>query len=159
MLYFPRLLLVARARLGDDAADVADRAHELLLDRLLQRLVATVRDLLAAPASRPEVGDDLLAEAVGRRADDGDLLLDGLEEPFVGLSSSLVLRSLTLRLVDVGFGVVEVVLEERLGLLLVGVHEGLGDLLLEQLQVLLVEDVLEELEVLLARCRRRGRPP
>ena len=41
---------------------------------------------------------------------------------------------------------VEVVLEQRLGLLLVGVDERLGDVLLEQLQIDLVQRVLQELE-------------
>ena len=76
-----------------------------------------------------------------------------LRKPSSGCSSSLVLRSFTLRLVHEGLGVVEVVLEERLGLLLVGVDEGLGDLLLEDLEVLLVEDVLQELEVAACACR------
>src|SRR6266404_9718307 len=71
-----RLLLVPRARLGDDAANVAHRRHELLLDRFLERLVGAVGDALAAAARRPEVGDHLLTE------------------PF-GCSASLVLRSFT----------------------------------------------------------------
>src|SRR5256712_7007625 len=145
-----RLLLVPRARLGDDAADVAHRRHELLLDCFLERLVGAVGDALAATARRPEVGDDFLTEPFGRRADDRDLLLDRLEEALVGLQLLLGVAVLHPRLVDEGLGVVEVVLEERLGLLLVGVDEGLGDLLLEELQVLLVEDVLQGLEVLLA---------
>src|SRR5208283_232674 len=36
------LLLVAGARLGDDARDVADAGHQLFLDRFLERLVALV---------------------------------------------------------------------------------------------------------------------
>src|SRR6266566_3098256 len=149
-----RLLLVTRARLGDDAADVAHRRHELLLDRFLERLVGAIGDALAAAARRPEVGDHLLTEPFGGRADDRDLLLDRLQEPLVGLQLLLGVAILHPRLVDERLGVVEVVLEERLGLLLVGVDERLGDLLLEQLQVLLVQDVLEELEVLLARVVR-----
>src|SRR6266478_1128461 len=149
-----RLLLVPRARLGDNAADVAHRRHELLLDRFLERLVGTVGDALAAAARRPEVGDHLLTEPFGRRADDRDLLLDRLEEALVGLQLLLGVAVLHSRLVDERFGVIEVVLEGRLGLLLVGVDERLGDLLLEQLEVLLVEHVLEELEELLARVVR-----
>src|SRR6266404_6202679 len=149
-----RLLLVPRARLGDDAADVAHRRHELLLDRFLERLVGAVGDALAAAARRPEVGDHLLTEPFGRRADDRDLLLDRLQKPLVGLQLLLGVAVLDSRLVDERFGVVEVVLEERLGLLLVGVYERLGDLLLEQLEVLLVEHILEELEELLARVVR-----
>src|SRR5213596_452035 len=145
-----RLLLVTRARLGDDTADVAHRRHELLLDRFLERLVGAIGDALAAAARRPEVGDHLLTEPFGGRADDRDLLLDRLQEPLVGLQLLLGVAILHPRLVDERLGVVEVVLEERLGLLLVGVDERLGDLLLEQLEVLLVEHVLEELEVLLA---------
>src|SRR6266566_4248426 len=141
-----RLLLVPRARLGDDAADVAHRRHELLLDRFLERLVGAVGDALAAAARRPEVGDHLLTEPFGRRADDRDLLLDRLQKPLVGLQLLLGVAVLHPRLVDERFGVVEVVLEERLGLLLVGVDERLGDLL--------VEHVLEELEELLARVVR-----
>src|SRR6266498_5883133 len=49
------LLLVAGAGLGDDAADVSHRRHELLLDRFLQRLVALVADPVAAAARGPEV--------------------------------------------------------------------------------------------------------
>ncbi len=36
------LLLVTGTRLGDDAADVANRVHQLLLNGLLQRLVGGV---------------------------------------------------------------------------------------------------------------------
>src|SRR3972149_5991623 len=38
-----------------------------------------------AAAGGPEVRDDLLAEALRGRTDDGDLLFDRLEEPFVRL--------------------------------------------------------------------------
>src|SRR4029077_19776377 len=68
------LLLVTGACLRDDPADVAHRRHELLLDGLLERLVAAVADLLPAPALRPEIRDHLLAEALGGGADDRDLL-------------------------------------------------------------------------------------
>src|SRR5262245_36130909 len=73
------LLLVARAGLGDDAADVAHGGHQLLFDGLLQRLVGAIRHAFAPPAGGPQVRNDLLAEPFGGGADDGDLLLDGLE--------------------------------------------------------------------------------
>src|SRR2546426_347085 len=94
-----RLLLVPRARLGDDAADVAHRRHELLLDRFLERLIGAVGDALAAAARRPEVGDHLLTEPFGRRADDRDLLLDRLQKPLVGLQLLLGVAFLHPRLV------------------------------------------------------------
>src|SRR5262245_11417925 len=144
------LLLVAGPRLRDDPADVAHGGHQLLLDGLLQRLVGAIGNSLPAPARRPQIGDDLLPEALRRGTDDRDLLLDGLEESLVGLQLLLGVPVLDPRLVDERLGVVEVVLEERLGLLLVGEDEGLGDLLLENLEVLLVQHVLEKLEVLLA---------
>src|SRR5206468_11330246 len=94
------LLLVPSARLGDDPADVAHGRHELLLDRLFERLVGPVGHALAAAARGPEVRDHLLAEALRRGADDRDLLLDRLEEPLVRLQ--LLLRAAVLhpRLVD-----------------------------------------------------------
>src|SRR5262249_410184 len=144
------LLLVARPSLRDDAADVTHGGYQLLLDGLLQRLVGAIGDTFAAPARSPEVRDDFLAEPLGRGADDGDLLLDGLEESLVGLQLLLRVTVLDLRLVDEGLRVVEVVLEQRLRLLLVGVDECLRALLLENLEILLVQDVLEELEILLA---------
>src|SRR6266478_3869598 len=94
-----RLLLVPRARLGDDAADVAHRRHQLLLDRFLERLVAPVADAVAPAARRPEIGDDLLAEAFRRGTDDRDLLLDRLQEALVGLQLFLGVAVLDLGLV------------------------------------------------------------
>src|SRR6202043_1563141 len=74
------LFLVAGASLGDDPRDVAHRGHQLLLDRLLQRLVAAVADLLTAPRGRPQIGDHFLAETVSGGADDRYLLLDRFQE-------------------------------------------------------------------------------
>src|SRR5208282_3756336 len=74
------LLLVARARLRDNPRDIAHRGHQLLLDRLFERLIAAVADLLAAPRRRPQIGDYFLPEAVGGRPDNRDLFLDRFEE-------------------------------------------------------------------------------
>src|SRR5581483_10478991 len=145
---FFRLLLVAHARFGNDPAQIAHRGDELFLDRFLQRLVTAVVDLFAAPVGCPEIGDHLLAKAVGRRADDRDLLLDGLHKALVGRQLFLGVAVLDLALVDVGLGVIEVVLEQRLGLLLIGIDERPGDFLLEDLQILLVQRVLEEFQIL-----------
>ena len=77
-----------------------------------------------------------------------------LRKPSSGCSSSLVLRSLHLGLVDVGLGMIEVVLEQRLGLLLIGVNESFRDLSFSSIsEVLLVQRVLQELRYCL-RCRR-----
>ena len=72
-----------------------------------------------------------------------------LRKPSSGLHLVAGVAVLDLGLGDVGLGVVEVVLEQRLGLLLEAVDERLGDVLLEHLQIGLVQGVLEELEVLL----------
>src|SRR6185437_982316 len=77
------LLLVAGAGLGDDPRDVAHRGPQLLFDRLFERLVAAVADFLAAPRGRPQVGDHFLAETVGGRADNRDLLLDRFQEALI----------------------------------------------------------------------------
>src|SRR5581483_8169885 len=96
-----------------------------------------------------------LAEAFGGRADNRDLLFDRLEEAFVGRELLLGIAIANLGLVDVGLGVVEVVLEERLGLFLVGEDERARDLFLQQIEVFLVQRVLEEFEILLARVVRQ----
>src|SRR5262249_23275018 len=92
-----RLLLVTRPRLRDDAADVAAGGRQLVLEGLLGGLVGGVGDPLSPPAGRPQVGDALLPEAFRRRADDRDLLLDGLEESLVGLQLLLGVPVLDLR--------------------------------------------------------------
>ncbi len=46
---------------------------------------------------------------------------------------------------------IEIVLKQRFGLFLVGIHKGAGDFLFEDLQILLVQRVLQKFEVLLAR--------
>src|ERR1700732_2751863 len=132
------LLLVAGAGLGDDPRDVAYRGHQLLLDRFLQWLVAAIADLLAAPRGRPQVGDHFLAETVGGRADDRYLLPDRFQEALVRRQLFLGVAVAHLGLVDVSLSVVEIVLEQSLGLLLVGVDEGARDLFLEQFEILLV---------------------
>src|SRR5713101_7542159 len=120
-----RLLLVPRARLGDDAADVAHRRHELLLDRFLERLVGAIGDALAAAARRPEVGDHLLTEPFGRRADDRDLLLVGVDERL----GDLLLEQLEVLLVEHVLEKLEVLLAAVVGevRLLDHVDEGLAD--------------------------------
>ena len=109
-----RLLFVAHSRLGNHSAEIPDRRDQLFLDGLLQRLVAPVVDLLAPAVGRPQIGDDFLAETVGGRADDGDLLFDGFHEAFVRRQLFFGVAVFDLALVDVGFGVIEVVLEQRL---------------------------------------------
>ncbi len=124
------LLLVTGARLGDDAADVTDRVHQLLFDGLFQGLVGGVAQRLTTTHAGPEVCDHLLAKAVGSRADNRDLLLDGFEEPLVGLHLLLGHVILDLGLGHVGLGIVEVVLEECLRLILEAKDKRLGDVLL-----------------------------
>ena len=79
------------------------------------------------------------------------MLLDRLQEALVGLQLFLGVAVLDLGLVDERLGVIEVVLEQRFGLLLVRIDERPGDLFLEHLEVFLVQRVLQVFQELLAR--------
>src|SRR6266850_2639732 len=108
---FLRLLLVTHPRLGDDPAQVSDRRDELFLDRFFQWLVTPVVDLLAPAVRRPEVGNNFLTEAVGRRADHSDLFFDGFHETFVRVKLFFGVAILHPALVHISFGMVEIILE------------------------------------------------
>ncbi len=79
------------------------------------------------------------------------MLFDRFQEAFVGGQFLVGVSIADPGLVYVGFRVIEIVLEQRFRLLLVRVHECAGDLFFEQVEIFLVQGILEEFEVLLAR--------
>src|SRR5579875_1039525 len=105
------LFLVTGASLGDDARDIAYRGHQLLFDRFLEWFIAALAYLLTPARSRPQVRDHLLTKAFGGRADDRYLLLDRFQEALVRSQLLLGVAVAHLGLVDVGFGMIQVVLE------------------------------------------------
>ena len=92
--------------------------QELFLQRVAQWLVSAVVHLLAAAGGGPQVGHHLLAETLGGGTNDADLLLDRLQEAFIRAQLLAGVAVLDLGFVHVRFGVIQVVLEQVLGLLL-----------------------------------------
>src|SRR6266568_8892867 len=54
---------------------------------------------------------------------------------------------LDLGLVNIGLGMVQVVLEQGFGLLLIGVDESFGDLFFQKFEILLVQGILEKFQI------------
>ena len=54
---------------------------------------------------------------------------------------------LDLGLVNISFGMVQVVLEQGFGLLLIGVDESFGDLFFQEFEILLVQGILEKFQI------------
>src|SRR3989442_4760743 len=124
-------LVVRACRRGDQAQHVAAALEEILLDRVVQRRVAVERELLAALVGAHRLAHDFLAEGELARLGDADLLLHRTQEALVGLALLAGDGIAQRAVVERRFDLVQIFVEQLLGLLLEGDEQSLMDVFLD----------------------------
>src|SRR6266404_958607 len=143
----PRLVIGARGR-GHQAQYVAPAFEQVLLHRVVQRGVRVERELLAALVRAHRLSHHFLAEGQLAGLGDADLLFHRAQEPLVGLPLLVGDRIAHRAVVERGFHLVEVFVQELLGFLLEGDEQRLVHVLLDPAVVEVLAHHHEEVDPL-----------